>query len=133
MCAVFSAGESGRTGEVSRIVEAGRSTEEKTPRPGERGGLLLVDVGVWIADVFVCLLAGGEPFWSQTFLYAWESTTTELMVWLMWMRECFTFCCCIFNIQMWASLKGNDVCFSLPGVAASGFGHIVYVIVRGHC
>ena len=33
MCAVFSAGESGRTGEVSRIVEAGRGTEEKTPRP----------------------------------------------------------------------------------------------------
>lgn len=34
MCAVLSADERGRTGEVSRIVEAGRGTEEKTPRPG---------------------------------------------------------------------------------------------------
>jgi hypothetical protein len=33
MCAVFSAGERRRTGEVSRIVEAGRGMEEKTPRP----------------------------------------------------------------------------------------------------
>ena len=41
MCAVFSAGERGRTGEVSRIVEAGRGTEEKTPRPG-MGGFELV-------------------------------------------------------------------------------------------
>lgn len=57
MCVVFSAGESGRTGEVSRIVEAGRSTEEKTPRPERRGRSLSVDVGVWIANMFVCLLA----------------------------------------------------------------------------
>ena len=56
MCAVLSAGESGRTGEVSRIVEAGRSTEEKTPRPGERGGLLLVYVGV-LDRKCVCLFA----------------------------------------------------------------------------
>lgn len=42
MCAVFSAGERGRTGEVSRIVEAGRSMEEKTPRPRKEGICLLV-------------------------------------------------------------------------------------------
>ena len=39
---MFSAGERGRTGEVSRIVEAGRSMEEKTPRPRKEGICLLV-------------------------------------------------------------------------------------------
>ena len=36
MWAVLSVVERGRTGEVSRMVEAGRGTEEKTPRPGRR-------------------------------------------------------------------------------------------------
>lgn len=45
MCAVFSAGERGRTGEVSRIVEAGRGTEEKTPRPVHWG--VCVSLLIW--------------------------------------------------------------------------------------
>ena len=41
MCSVFSVAERGSTGEVSRIVEAGRGTEEKTPRPvGEEGSFV---------------------------------------------------------------------------------------------
>lgn len=51
MCAVFSAGERGRTGEVSRIVEAGRGTEEKTPRPVTKKEIVLL---VWVLIRFGC-------------------------------------------------------------------------------
>ena len=53
MWASFSAGERGRTGEVSRTVEAGRGAEEKTPRP----------VGVCKFVVVVLLLWVGRSFW----------------------------------------------------------------------
>lgn len=65
MWASFSAGKRGRTGEVSRTVEAGRGTEEKTPRPEGEGLLvwgssLLLCIGrsVWVCSLFKLLLLG---------------------------------------------------------------------------
>lgn len=43
-----------------------------------------------------------------------------------------TFCCCVFNVQVRASLERNDVCFYLFGATVSWLGDVVCVIVCGH-